>query len=68
MPSSQELYSQYKNVMQKIADIKYAAAVLQWDQETYIPPKGGDIRGRQIATLSEMAHEQFTAAGTGTKK
>jgi carboxypeptidase Taq len=46
--------------MQKIADVKYASAVLQWDQETYLPPKGSDFRGRQLATLSEIAHEQFT--------
>jgi carboxypeptidase Taq len=54
-----ELYNQYKEYLQKIADIKYASAVLQWDQETYLPPKGADTRGRQIATLSELAHEKF---------
>lgn len=58
--SSAELYNEYKTKMQKIADVKYASAVLQWDQETYLPPKGNDTRGRQIATLSEMAHELFT--------
>lgn len=58
--SSAELYSDYKTKMQKIADVKYSAAVLQWDQETYLPPKGNLLRGRQIATLSEIAHEQFT--------
>jgi carboxypeptidase Taq len=54
------LYSQYKTTLQKIADIKYASAVLQWDQETYLPKNGNDARGRQIATLNELAHEQFT--------
>lgn len=53
-------YKSYKEAMQKIADVKYASAVLQWDQETYLPPKGNEFRGRQIATLSEIAHEQFT--------
>ena len=55
-----KLYSSYKTKMQKIADVKYASAVLQWDQETYLPPKGNDFRGQQIATLSEIAHQQFT--------
>ncbi len=58
--NSAELYTDYKTKMQKIADVKYASAVLQWDQETYLPPKGNDLRGRQIATLSEIAHQQFT--------
>ena len=53
-------YTQYKSALQKIADIKYASAVLQWDQETYLPKNGNDARGRQIATLNELAHEQFT--------
>ena len=58
--NSEALYNEYKTKMQKIADVKYASAVLQWDQETYLPPKGNEFRGRQIATLSEMAHRQFT--------
>ena len=60
------LYQQYKEKLQQIADIKYASAVLQWDQETYLPPKGNDKRGQQIATLSELAHQQFTHENTGT--
>ncbi len=60
-----ELYNRYKTKMQKIADVKYASAVLQWDQETYLPPKGNDIRGRQLATLNELAHQQFTESVTG---
>ena len=60
-----ELYNEYKTKMQKIADVKYASAVLQWDQETYLPPKGNTLRGKQIATLNEIAHQQFTDAAVG---
>lgn len=59
------LYDRYKTTLQKIADVKYASAVLQWDQETYIPAKGGDRRGAQIASLSEIAHEKFTSESFG---
>ncbi len=59
------LYNQYKTTLQKIADLKYASAVLQWDQETYLPKNGNDARGRQIATLNELAHEQFTDSKFG---
>jgi len=51
--------------MQKVADIRYAGALMQWDQETYMPPKGATSRGRQIATLSETAHQLFTEQYTG---
>jgi carboxypeptidase Taq len=63
--NTRSLYSEYKAKMQKIADVKYASALLQWDQETYLPPRGADIRGRQIATLTEIAHEQFTDEEVG---
>ncbi|HEY4111205.1 carboxypeptidase M32 [Puia sp.] len=63
--SSQDLYGEYTARMQKIADVKFSAAVLQWDQETYLPPKGAEFRARQLATLSEIAHEWFTAPEFG---
>lgn len=63
--TSDKLYQQYTNTMRKIADIRYSSALLQWDQETYLPPKGAAIRGQQIATLSELAHEHFTADSLG---
>ena len=64
--NTKNLYGEYKTKMQKIADVKYASAVLQWDQETYIPAKGGELRGRQIATLTEIAHQQFTSESFGS--
>ncbi len=58
-------YQEYKDYMYRIADVKYAAAVLQWDQETYLPPKGASFRGQQLATLSELAHELFVKPSFG---
>ena len=59
MSKSIGLYGQYRERMRRIADLRNANAVLQWDQETYLPPKGAPLRGQQIATLSEAAHELF---------
>jgi carboxypeptidase Taq len=58
--SSAALYKKYVQRLQKIADVKYAAAVLQWDQETYMPAKGADYRAQQLATLSEITHQLYT--------
>ena len=63
--SSQDLYTGYVDRMQKIADVKYSAALLQWDQETYLPEKGAAFRGRQLATLTEIAHEWFVDPSLG---
>jgi carboxypeptidase Taq len=66
MNNAATLYAAYSDKLKKIADIKYASAVLQWDQETYLPTKGAEARSRQLATLSEIAHELFTAENLGS--
>ena len=58
-------YQQYESYLQNIADVKYASAVLQWDQETYLPPQGQQARGRQITTLGDIAHQQGTSPTLG---
>ena len=63
--SSKQSYETYVTLMRRIADIKNALAVLQWDQETYLPSKGAGFRSQQIASLSELAHEMFTAPVSG---
>lgn len=49
----------------EVADIRATIALLEWDQEVYMPPKGGEARGRQIATLSALAHRLFTDPQVG---
>ncbi len=46
--------------LQEIDDINSAAAVLNWDQSTYMPPGGAAARARQLATLSRLAHVRST--------
>jgi len=61
IPSVSEKYESYRAYMRKLADVRSALAVMQWDQETYMPEKGADFRAQQVATLSEMAHEMATS-------
>jgi len=48
-----------------IEDLKAAAAVLAWDQETFMPDGGAEARAQQLSTLQSMAHERFVADETG---
>jgi carboxypeptidase Taq len=48
-----------------IEDLKAAAAVLAWDQETCMPDGGAEARAQQLSTLQSMAHEQFVTDETG---
>jgi carboxypeptidase Taq len=49
----------------EVVDIVHAVAVLEWDQQTYMPPQGSEARAEQIATLSKIAHEKFTSPEVG---
>jgi len=63
--STPELYEKYRAKMRLIADVKNANALLQWDQETYLPIKGAGFRGQQISTLSEISHRMFSEEDLG---
>ena len=63
--NTKQLYTAYCELMQKGADLNYASAVLGWDQETYMPPKGAEARGRQLSTLAGQAHEILTSDKLG---
>ena len=51
--------------LSEVEDLNSSAALLRWDQTTYMPPGGAPARGRQIATLSRLAHERFANADVG---
>jgi carboxypeptidase Taq len=38
------------------SDLDSAAAVLHWDQQTYMPPGGVNARAEALATLSRLSH------------
>ena len=59
------LYEEYKNQMQRIADVNYSSALLSWDQETYMPEGGAELRARQQSTLAGISHDLFTAESLG---
>lgn len=63
--SSKDLYAAYLDIAQRAADFDYAGAVLGWDQEVYMPAKGFEARGRQMATLASQAHEIKTGETFG---
>ena len=45
----------------EIRHLKDAAALLSWDQETYMPAGGGQARAEQLATLQTLAHAKLVS-------
>jgi carboxypeptidase Taq len=49
----------------EIHDFQTAAAVLGWDQQTYMPPGGTETRAMQLTTLAKTIHQRFTSDEIG---
>ncbi len=60
-----EKFNELKKRLGVVSDLQRAGAILDWDQQTYMPPKGAAARAEQAATLSRLAHEHFTAPAIG---
>lgn len=46
-------------ISNELSDIGGSSAVLSWDQETYMPPKGSEARSKQLSTLAGIYHEKL---------
>jgi len=57
--------SELKRRYAEVHDLRMAAAVLHWDQEVLMPPKGARGRGEQLSTLASLGHRLFTSADFG---
>ena len=58
----------YQNLLKRARELALldgASALLNWDEETYMPRKGLAFRAEQLAFLSGWAHRQFTAPEVG---
>jgi carboxypeptidase Taq len=61
----EEKLRQLKTILAEVFDLNATAALLGWDQQTYMPPGSAQGRGYQLATVSSLAHEKFTSAQVG---
>ena len=50
----------------EVTDLTYVEAILEWDQQTYMPPGGAAGRAEQVGTISKLTHEKWTAAEVGS--
>jgi carboxypeptidase Taq len=65
MSQPEAVYQQLIQHLRRTALLKSCASVLSWDEQTYLPPKGGEFRAEQLALLAGLAHEQATDPRVG---
>lgn len=61
----QDKLEQLKSILAEVADLNSSAALLGWEQQTYMPPGGTEGRGYQLGTLGKIAHIKFTSDEVG---
>jgi carboxypeptidase Taq len=58
-------FDELRRRLAEISDLSAAAALLGWDQQVLMPPKGARTRAEQLATLRSVTHEKFTCSEVG---
>src|SRR5690242_18830150 len=57
--------AELRELLAEVYDLEKAGSVLDWDQDTYMPPGGVAGRAEQMATLARLAHTRATSDEAG---
>ncbi|VTU01767.1 peptidase m32 : Carboxypeptidase Taq OS=Marinithermus hydrothermalis (strain DSM 14884 / JCM 11576 / T1) GN=Marky_0327 PE=4 SV=1: Peptidase_M32 [Gemmataceae bacterium] len=60
-----DAYAELVRRSKELGVLNSCAAVLGWDQQTYMPAKGAGLRGDQMAFLAALSHQKFTDPKVG---
>jgi len=65
MPMSRAAFDDLRARLAEISDLGKTMALLGWDMQVMMPPKGAELRAEQLATVGRIAHEKFTSPEIG---
>lgn len=58
-------WTRLREILAEVDDLQRAAALLSWDQQTYMPPSGAEARAEQMSTLDRLAQAAFVQPEVG---
>jgi carboxypeptidase Taq len=58
-------YDRLVHVLGQITDLDRTLGLIEWDQQTMMPPRGAEARAEQFATLAGLIHERNTSPEIG---
>ncbi len=58
-------YRRLISELRELALFASSASILGWDQETGMPPRGGQLRADQLSALGAYVHQRYTRAEVG---
>ena len=65
---SSQVQKKYETLLTRAKELtilQSATAIVQWDMETKMPPRGLNLRSQQLALLGLMGHKMITDPQTG---
>ena len=65
MSDREEIYGRLVSELSRITLFSSCSSVLGWDEQTYLPPQGGEHRANQLSLLAGMGHQMATAPALG---
>jgi carboxypeptidase Taq len=66
MPTEQDRpYDTLLRELRAVATLASVSALLSWDEQTHLPPRGAAARADQAATVASLRHERFTSPLVG---
>jgi carboxypeptidase Taq len=63
--SPTQAYEELAKTLREISLLDSIGSLLGWDEHTYQPPKGTDLRAEQSTLVARMSHQQFTSPRIG---
>ncbi|MEZ6046757.1 MAG: carboxypeptidase M32 [Planctomycetaceae bacterium] len=64
-PETPAAYNRLVELLREKSVLGSCASLLGWDEQTYMPPGGGEHRANQLALLAGLTHERATSAELG---
>ncbi|MDQ6803704.1 MAG: carboxypeptidase M32 [Actinomycetota bacterium] len=60
-----EIVKELRRHLAELTDLRNTLMLLQWDQQTMMPPGGAELRADELGTVQQILHERFVSAHTG---
>jgi carboxypeptidase Taq len=58
-------YAELRDRLGELWDLVKLGGLAAWDQQTMMPPQGGGVRARQLATVSKLVHDRLVSDELG---
>ncbi|HWC87112.1 MAG TPA: carboxypeptidase M32 [Solirubrobacteraceae bacterium] len=60
-----EIVTELRRHLGELTDLRNTVQLLQWDQQTMMPPRGAELRADELGTVQRILHQSFVSAQTG---